>query len=241
MDIRRQLLLSLRERALRAEADAELRQEQARVAERTRIAREMHDVLAHRISLLALHAGGLEVRPDLPAREVQATAALLRTTARQALEELRGVIGLLRENTGPEPALVAPQPGLVDLDRLVQERRDAGADIDLQVDLHTARDVPAGVGRDTYRIVQEALTNAAKHAAGAPVRVHVAVAEPHTLTVSVHNGRPPQPVTSGASLPGAGAGLLGLRERVSLAGGDLVVGPNASGDFVVEARLPWPT
>ena len=78
---RRQLLLSLRERALRAEADQELHQEQARVAERTRIAREMHDVLAHRISLLALHAGGLEVRPDLPAEQVQATAALLRATA----------------------------------------------------------------------------------------------------------------------------------------------------------------
>ncbi len=97
---RRQLLLSLRERALRAEAEQELHEEQARVAERTRIAREMHDVLAHRISLLALHAGGLEVRPDLPPAQVQETAALLRTTARQALEELRSVIGVLRENEG---------------------------------------------------------------------------------------------------------------------------------------------
>ena len=238
---RRQLLLSLRERALLAEADTELRQEQARVGERTRIAREMHDVLAHRISLLALHAGGLEVRPDLPAHEVQATAALLRTTARQALEELRSVIGLLRENTGPEPALAAPQPGLADLNPLVQERRDAGADIDLEVDVRAAGDVPAGVGRDTYRIVQESLTNAAKHAAGTPVRVRLSSAKPHELTVSVRNGRPRQAVVSGPSLPGAGAGLLGLRERVTLAGGTLVVGPDRSGDFVVEATLAWAT
>jgi signal transduction histidine kinase len=107
---RRQLLLSLRERALRAEADQELHEEQARVAERTRIAREMNDVLAHRISLLALHAGGLEVRPDLPPDRVQETAALLRATARQALEELRSVIGVLRvrENAGHEPAPGSP-------------------------------------------------------------------------------------------------------------------------------------
>ncbi len=97
---RRQLLLSLRERALRAEADQRLHEDQARTAERTRIAREMHDVLAHRISLLALHAGGLEVRPDLPPEKVRETAELLRTTARQALEELRDVIGVLREEPG---------------------------------------------------------------------------------------------------------------------------------------------
>lgn len=238
---RRQLLLSLRERALRAEADQELRQEQARVAERTRIAREMHDVLAHRISLVALHAGGLEVRPDQPAQDVQATAALLRATARQALEELRSVIGLLRENTGPEPAPVAPQPGLAGLERLVQERRDAGAHIDFAIDVRAAGDVPAAVARDTYRIVQEALTNAAKHAAGAPVRVRVTAADGQGLTVSVRNGHPPQPVPNGSSLPWAGAGLLGLRERVTLAGGTLTVGPDPSGDFVVEATLTWPT
>lgn len=236
---RRQLLLSLRERALRAEADQELRQEQARVAERTRIAREMHDVLAHRISLLALHAGGLEVRPDLPARQVQETAALLRATARQALEELRNVIGLLRENAGPEPEPLSPQPGLADIDRLVRERRDAGTDIDFQLDV-TAGDVPAAVARDAYRIVQEALTNAAKHAHGSAVQVHVTRSPHDELTVSVRNGRP-GPASNQSPLPGAGVGLLGLQERVALSGGTLVVGPDGSGDFVVEARLAWQT
>ena len=140
---RRQLLLSLRERALRAEADQELHEEQARVAERTRIAREMHDVLAHRISLMALHAGGLEVRPDLPPAQVQETAALLRATARQALEELRGVIGVLREDDGRDPAPASPQPTLHDIPRLVEETRSAGADIDFEMRLAHADDVPA--------------------------------------------------------------------------------------------------
>jgi signal transduction histidine kinase len=236
---RRQLLLSLRERALRAEADQELRQEQARVAERARLAREMHDVLAHRISLLALHAGGLQVRPDLPAQQVQETAALLRATARQALEELRSVIGLLRQD-GPQPELLAPQPGLGDIARLVQERRDAGSDIECHIELDVLGDVPAPLARDVYRIVQEALTNAAKHARGASVRVHVSRTPHEGLTVSVRNGRP-QPGSTGSSLPGAGVGLLGLRERVALSGGTLVAGPDRSGDFVVEARLAWST
>ena len=118
---RRQLLLSLRERALRAEADQELHEEQARVAEPNRIAREMHDVLAHRISLLALHAGGLEMRPKCPPDQVRAGATLLRATARQALEEFRTVIGVLREATGHEPAPATPQPTLRDI--VVSSRR----------------------------------------------------------------------------------------------------------------------
>jgi hypothetical protein len=121
---RRMLVASLRERAVRAEADQRLYADRARMAERTRIAREMHDVLAHRISLLALHAGGLEVRPDLPPSEVRATAELMRSTARQALEELRSVIGLLREENGLFTPAVR-QPTLVDIGRLVEETRRA--------------------------------------------------------------------------------------------------------------------
>jgi signal transduction histidine kinase len=235
---RRQLLLSLRERALRAEADQELRQEQARVAERTRIAREMHDVLAHRISLLALHAGGLEVRPDLPPEQVRETAALLRATARQALEELRSVVGLLRDNAGPEPASVAPQPTLPDLARLIEESRTAGTDIDFTMQVEDVDDLPDPLGRDAYRIVQEALTNVAKHAHGASVRVRVTGAPDDGLRISVRN-RQPVPAIATATLPGSGAGLLGLQERVALAGGTLVVGSDGSGDFVVEAELTW--
>ncbi len=236
---RRQLLLSLRERALRAEADQELHEEQARVAERTRIAREMHDVLAHRISLMALHAGGLELRPDLPPAEVQKTAALLRSTAGQALEELRSVIGVLREDGGQEQFDVAPQPTVKDIGRLVEETRSAGTDIDFEMDVEQMDDVPSPLGRDAYRVVQEALTNIGKHAHGAAARVRVTGTPTDGLHISVRNQQRVS-AHSASTLPGAGAGLLGLRERVALAGGTLILGPDGSGDFVVEANLTWP-
>ena len=237
---RRQLLLSLRERALRAEADRELHQEQARLAERTRIAREMHDVLAHRISLMALHAGGLEVRPDLPPDQIQETAALLRATARQALEELRGVIGVLRENNGHDPAPATPQPTLRDINRLVDETRSAGTNIDFEMSVARADDLPEPLGRDAYRIVQEALTNVGKHAQGTGARVRVTGSPDDGLHISVRN-RQPVPAYTTPTLPGSGAGLLGLKERVALAGGTLVAGPDGSGDFMVEADLTWRT
>ena len=208
------------------------------MAERTRIAREMHDVLAHRISLLALHAGGLEVRPDLPPAKVRETAELLRSTARQALEELRGVIGVLREEPGQEPAPPPPQPTLSDIRRLVEERRQVGATIDFEMQVEHADAVPSALGRDAYRIVQEAITNVGKHANGAAARVRVTGAPGDGLHVSVRN-RQPVHAHAGPALPGSGAGLLGLQERVALAGGTLVHGPDGSGDFVVDAELKW--
>ena len=235
---RRQLLLTLRERALRAEADQGLHEERARMAERTRIAREMHDVLAHRISLLALHAGALEVRPDLPPEKVRETAELLRSTARQALEELRGVIGLLREDPGQQPTLPVPQPTLSDIDRLVEETRRAGAKIDFEMRVEHADAAPSALGRDAYRIVQEALTNIGKHAAGTATWVRVTGGPGDGLHVSVRN-RKPIHAHSGRALPGSGTGLLGLQERVALAGGTLLHGPDRSGDFVVDAELTW--
>jgi len=235
---RRQLLLTLRERALRAEADQRTHEDRARMAERTRIAREMHDVLAHRISLLALHAGGLEVRPDLPPEKVRETAQLLRSTARQALEELRGVIGVLREDPRQDRAPAAPQPTLADIRRLVEETRGAGRRIDFEMRVDDADVVPAALGRDAYRIVQEALTNIGKHAADSVARVRVAGAPEDGLHISVRN-RQPVHTHTGPVLPGSGAGLLGLQERVALTGGTLVHGPDGSGDFVVEADLQW--
>jgi signal transduction histidine kinase len=235
---RRQLLHTLRERALRAENDQRLYEDRARMAERTRIAREMHDVLAHRISLMALHAGGLEVRPDLPPEEVRETAELLRSTARQALEELRHVVGVLREELGEEPTSGAPQPTLADIPRLVEETRRAGTKIDFEMRVVHPDAVPSALGRDAYRIVQEALTNMAKHAVGTAGRVRVTGAEDSGLHVSVRN-RLPVRVPSERTLPGSGAGLLGLQERVTLAGGALVHGPDGSGDFVVDAELRW--
>lgn len=235
---RRQLLATLRDRARRAEADQVVRAERARLAERARIAREMHDVLAHRISLVALHAGALEVARDLPPAQVRESAALLRSTAHQALEELRDVIGVLREEPGQERASTVPQPTLADIPRLVEETRRAGAKIDFEMQVDAAAAAPGALGRDAYRIVQEALTNIGKHARGTQAQVRVAGAPNRGLHVSVRN-----PTAVGAharpELPGSGAGLLGLQERVTLANGVLVHGTDASGDFVVEADLPW--
>ncbi|SHG16064.1 Signal transduction histidine kinase [Jatrophihabitans endophyticus] len=240
---RRQLVWTLRERAERAEAEQRMLAEQARTAERTRIAREMHDVLAHRISMLALHAGGLQLRPDLPPEQVAQTAGLLRETAHQALEELRGVIGVLRESpdgtvdTAPgAPAAAAPQPTLHDIARLVADTRRAGARIEFVMDVAAAAEPPGTLGRDAYRIVQEALTNVAKHATGTATTVRVAGAPGAGLRVQVRNRLPLAPETS---LPGSGTGLLGLRERVNLTGGTLEHGPTGAGEFVVDARLTW--
>ena len=235
---RRELLQTLRERATRAERDQRLHEEQARTAERTRIAREMHDVLAHRISLLALHAGGLEMRPDLPPAQVRETAELMRLTARQALEELRGVIGVLREEVGQDPAPAAPQPTLTDIRRLVEETRLAGASIDFEMQVDHLDAVPSALGRDAYRIVQEALTNIGKHASGSTAWVRVTGGPDGGLHVRVRN-RKPLRASTGPALPGSGAGLLGLQERVALAGGTLLHGPDSSGDFVVDAELQW--
>ena len=244
---RRQLVWTLRARAERAEAEQRMLADQARAAERTRIAREMHDVLAHRISLMALHAGGLQVRPDLPAAQVRETADLLRSTAQQALEELRGVIGVLRGDGGePVDLLEAltptpPQPTLRDIPRLVEDTRRAGAKIDFTLDVPADAPLPDTVGRDAYRIVQEALTNVAKHARGTATVVHVHGAPGDGLHVDVRNrlsvAAGDRPVE--ATLPGSGSGLLGLRERVALASGTIEHGPNDRGEFVVDALLAW--
>lgn len=235
---RRQLISTLRDRARRAEADQVLRAERARLAERTRIAREMHDVLAHRISLVALHAGALEVARDLPPAQVRESAALLRSTAHQALEELRDVIGVLREEPGQDRPSTVPQPTLADIPRLVEETRRSGARVDFEMEVDGAAGAPGVLGRDAYRIVQEALTNVSKHARGTVAQVRVEGAPNRGLHVCVRN-----PPAVGAqdrpAPPGSGTGLLGLQERVALADGVLVHGPDASGAFVVEADLPW--
>nr|MDT0662282.1 histidine kinase [Micromonospora sp. DSM 115978] len=235
---RRQLVLSLRDRADRAEAEQQLRIAQARQVERTRIAREMHDVLAHRISLLSLHAGALEFRPDASPEEISRAAGVIRTSAHQALEDLREVIGVLREETDPAPE--RPQPTLADLPALVAESRQAGVRVSLHTEVAEPDSAPAAVGRGTYRIIQEGLTNARKHAPGARVSVSVTGGPGDGLNVQVRNRGPmdPGPV---APLPGAGTGLIGLAERTNLAGGRLRHGRTADGDFHLTAWLPWPS
>jgi signal transduction histidine kinase len=232
----RQIVHALRQRAAQLESEQRLKVEQAREAERLRIAREMHDVLAHRVSLLSLHAGALEFRPDASPEEVAHAAGVIRATAHAALEELRDIIGVLRE--GGEPgAPEPPQPTLADVPALIDESRAAGMDVRARVD---APDAPDALGRTVYRVVQEGLTNARKHAPGAAVDVTVA-ADGERLTVAVVSRRPVGVRAGGLSppLPGAGTGLVGLAERVALAGGELQHGPDADGDFVLRASLPW--
>jgi signal transduction histidine kinase len=234
---RRQLVLSLRERAERLEAEQRLHVEQAREAERRRIAREMHDVLAHRVSLLSLHAGALEFRPDAPPEEIAEAAGVIRSTAHAALRDLREVIGVLREGEdggGTEP----PQPTLAEIPALVEESRAAGMRLSYRIDVADVADVPEALGRTAYRIVQEGLTNARKHAPAAAVDVQVRGGDP--LVVEVVSRRPVG-VGAGGALAGTGAGtgLIGLAERVGLAGGELQHGPDADGDFVLRATLPW--
>ncbi|MEU7770543.1 histidine kinase [Micromonospora taraxaci] len=236
---RRQLIVSLRERAERAEAEQQLRVAQARHLERTRIAREMHDVLAHRISLLSLHAGALEFRPDAPADEVARAAGVIRGSAHAALQDLREVIGVLRAEDGGDDAPEPPQPTLADLPALIAESRSAGVRVNVSDSVAEPGKVPAALGRAAYRIVQEGLTNARKHAAGAAVTVDVAGGPGDGLTVAVGN-RWPVGAPAGDTLPGAGTGLVGISERVTLAGGRLAYGRDDSGDFRLAAWLPWP-
>ncbi|WP_047869895.1 sensor histidine kinase [Nocardiopsis sp. RV163] len=223
---RRQLIDRLHERAERLEREQHMMADKAITAERTRIAREMHDVVAHRVSLMVLHAGGLEVSAEDP-RTVEA-AGLIRTTGREALTELRGILGVLREDTDAAPT--APQPVLSDLDRLVEEWRAAGMPIDRE-EAGPARPLPAGVQRTAYRIVQEGLTNAAKHAPGAAVTLRLHYAD-RQLEVEVANapGRGPA-----APMPRSGFGLTGLRERVVLSGGSLSAGACPDGGWRLRA------
>jgi signal transduction histidine kinase len=227
-----------RERARRAEAEEQLRIEQIRYAERTRIAREMHDVLAHRISLLSLHAGALEFRLDAPPEEIARAASVIRASAHQALDDLRAVIGVLRDRTdgqGPQP----PQPTLVALPGLLEESRAAGMRIHAEVRLPDLAAVPDTTGRHALRIVQEALTNARKHATSAPVELRLEGAPGHGLAIEVRN---PSPVlaTGESKIPGTGTGLLGLAERATLSGGRLEHGLDEHGHFRLRAWLPWP-
>ena len=219
-------------RSLRVQADHAA--EEARAGERRRIAREMHDVLAHRLSLLSVHAGALEFRPDAPAEEVAEAAGVIRESAKTALEELRGVIGVLREDAA-ETLTQPPQPTLADLAALVEESRAAGMRVTAQIELGDAAP-PAAIGRTAYRIAQEGLTNARKHAPAAAVTLTVRAAD-GDLQVEVRS-LAPVAVASLSALPGTGTGLIGLAERVSLAGGELEHGIDADGAFVLRARLP---
>ncbi|GGK86077.1 two-component sensor histidine kinase [Sphaerisporangium melleum] len=236
---RRHLVLSLRDRAARAETEAHLRALQAQHQAREAIAREIHDVLGHRLSLLSVHAGALEYHPGASPEDISRAAKVIRESAHQALQDLREVIGVLRAPVGELPG-----SGLADLRTLVAESRLAGMRVELAEEL--AGPAPGEAGHTAYRIVQEGLTNARKHAPRSAVRVRLSGAPGRGLEVEIRN---PLPARAAAAPPAragdaravtGGQGLAGLAERVSLAGGGLEHGPTGEGDWRLAARLPWP-
>ena len=226
------LLAGLAERARSAEADRDRHVAEAVAAERTRIAREMHDVLAHRLSLLATYAGALEYRPDASPEQLAQAAGVVRAGVHQALEEVRDVVGVLREDPAAG-GVPPPSPDLDQLAGLVREARAAGGDVDIVTELDG--DPPGMLGRTVYRLVQEGLTNARRHAPTEPVRVRVAGRPGAGLEVTVRN--PLRPVR--ADSPGTGTGLIGLAERVRIVGGRLEHGSDGE-EFRLSAWLPWP-
>ncbi|MDN4161397.1 sensor histidine kinase [Nocardioides abyssi] len=231
---------ALVERSERVEREAAQQVALAAADERARIAREMHDVVAHGLSVIVVQADGARYAartdPDVAARTLETVAS----TGREALTEMRRMLGLLRaeDGDGSAPAL-RPQPGLADLDALVAEARTAGVTVDADLpDPAEVGDVPDGVALTAYRVVQEALTNVRKHAGpDVVVRVAVAVArQGRTRVVELRvedDGR-----GAAAADDGHGLGLLGMRERVSVHGGTVEAGPRPGGGFAVSARIP---
>jgi signal transduction histidine kinase len=231
---RRELLWTLKNRAERAEAEQELRTSQARVNERARIAREMHDVLAHRISQVSMHAGALAFRTDLDADQMRASATIIQDTAHEALVDLRSVLGVLRDPESGEP-LEAPQPTFDDLPALVEAVRSAGLRVSYDDRIGAAAaELPDVIGRTVYRIVQEGMTNATKHAPGTSLRIVVSGSPDQGVTVELRN---PLSVRAG-STPGSGLGLAGLTERAELRGGRLESRREAD-TWVLHGWIPW--
>ena len=223
---RRELFWELSRRAELAEAERDERANRAREHERARIAREMHDVLGHRISQISMQAGAMVFREDLSGDELREGAALIRDNANDALTDLRGVLGVLRD-TETGRIIEPPQPTYDDVPGMRIAFEDGLSP--------SGPGMPARVGRTVYRILQEGLTNAGKHAPGATVTLRVAGSPGEGVDVVVRN-----PLGfGGAPEPGAGFGLVGLGERAELSGGRLDHRA-ADGVFVLHGWIPWP-
>ncbi len=219
----------LQERAQRLERERDLAAQVAVADERARIARDLHDVVAHSVSLIVVQAGAARMVSGQPPRAVAALRNV-EASGRQALEELRHLVGLLGRD---EEASLAPQPGLDQLEALAATVRSAGIPVQLHV-TGSPRELPPGLDLTAYRIIQEALTNTLKHAPGASAEVHVDFSNGELgVEVLDSGGRPaPSRTVSG------GHGLTGMRERVALYRGNLEAGPRAEGGFMIRARLP---
>jgi len=227
---------AVRSGLVEAERERELRARRAVADERARIARELHDVVSQALGVIVMQAGGAGSVPALKEADAKAVLSTIEQTGRQAFAEMRRLVGVLRNDD--EAAALAPQPTVGEIPALLARLARAGLDVDLEIE-GTQREVPAGVELSAYRIVQEALTNTLKHAGAAHATVRL-VWSPDHLDVEVSDDGP----AAGATVPprvradSGGKGLVGMRERVMLFGGDLEAAPSPHGGYRVAARLP---
>ncbi|GAB3206069.1 hypothetical protein GCM10027294_07120 [Marinactinospora endophytica] len=247
---RADLVRVLRERALDAEREQRFRVENARMEERNRIAREMHDVLAHRLTLISLNASALTYRPDLDAADRDALAEEILTNTRQSLAEVRGILSDLRSREGEAEEADRPQPTFDELGRLFEENRRAGVRLEVRDEVSGRLPAPANTGRHAYRIVQEALTNARKHGAPGRVEVRITPDGAEAVLIEVRNPVRNRSGAGGADAAGggregahtgasdSGVGLVGLAERAAICGGSLSWSDSAD-HFELRVRLPW--
>ncbi|MFL6113471.1 MAG: sensor histidine kinase [Catenulispora sp.] len=233
MRYRREYYVKLEDRAERLERERDAQAQIAAAAERARIARELHDVVAHNVSVMVVQADGATYALDQDPESARKALMAIAQTGRTALTEMRRMLGVLR--SADDVGNYAPQPGIEQLGDLLEQVRSTGLPVSLTVE-GVPREMPTGLALAVYRIVQESLTNTRKHG-GSDVRASVALiyTDDCLLLRIVDNGR-------GAAAPGDGMGhgLVGMRERVSVFGGTLVTGPHIGGGYAVEAMLPFP-
>ncbi|MEU4010366.1 sensor histidine kinase [Streptomyces pseudogriseolus] len=236
---RRAYFAQLEERAARLEKEREAQAKVAVAAERARIARELHDVVAHNVSVMVVQADGAAYVLDAAPDQAKKALETISGTGRQALAEMRRLLGVLRTGEHQEAGEYVPQPGLQQIEDLVEQCRESGLPVDFKVE-GTSRELPRGVELTAYRIVQEALTNTRKHGgpnAGASVRL-VYFDDGLGLLVEDDGKGAPHELYEEGGFDGQGHGLIGMRERVGMVGGTLDAGPRPGGGFRISALLP---
>ena len=230
---RRAYLAELQDRAGRLEADRDRSARQAATAERHRIARELHDVVTHNVTVMVISAGGTRMVPDAGADQLRAELACIEQVGRQTLAELRRLLGVLRaDDAGAD--LREPQPGLARLDALLARTREAGLEVELVVH-GQPRPLPQGIDVSAFRIVQEALSNTLRHGGRCSARVEVCYGENELRLAILDDGRGS---AAGNVQDQCGHGIVGMRERVAMVGGHIQVGTGVNGGFAVRASLP---
>jgi signal transduction histidine kinase len=239
MRTRRAYLAQLEERAARLEREREAQSKVAVAAERARIARELHDVVAHNVSVMVVQADGAAYVLDAAPDQAKKALETISSTGRQALAEMRRLLGVLRTGEHEESGEYVPQPDVQQIEELVEQCRGSGLPVDFKVE-GTPRPLPSGVELTAYRIVQEALTNTRKHGgpnAGASVRL-VYFDDGLGLLVEDDGKGAPHELYEEGGVDGQGHGLIGMRERVGMVGGTLDAGPRPGGGFRISALLP---